>query len=52
LEHDGVARGGEKAHMFSAAEDSADAIAFAKYSVDDSKRGYSSALTDCLGAPE
>jgi type IV secretory pathway VirD2 relaxase len=35
LERDGVTRGGEKAHMFGATEDRADAMAFAKRSVDD-----------------
>jgi type IV secretory pathway VirD2 relaxase len=35
LERDGVARGGEKAHMFGAAEDRSDAAAFARRSNDD-----------------
>jgi type IV secretory pathway VirD2 relaxase len=35
LERDGVSRGGEKAHMFSAAEDRADAAGFARRGHDD-----------------
>ena len=35
LERDGVTRDGQKAHMFSATEDSADAVAFAKRGRDD-----------------
>jgi hypothetical protein len=35
LERDGVTRGGEKAHVFSATEDRADAMAFAGRGVDD-----------------
>jgi type IV secretory pathway VirD2 relaxase len=35
LERDGVTRGGEKAHVFSATEDRADAMAFAERGLDD-----------------
>jgi type IV secretory pathway VirD2 relaxase len=35
LERDGVTRDGEKAHMFGAAEDRVDAMAFAKRDLDD-----------------